>query len=72
MRSRLIGTVAGALLGALIGGGTGIVGGVFGGVAGASIFTLIGAVWGFSALPDAVTTVRRWQTKRETLNDMEK
>lgn len=61
--SRVAGTIGGAFLGLFIGGGTGIVGGVFGGVAGASIFMLIGAVWGFSAGPDLAQAIRRWRSK---------
>lgn len=51
-KSRFYGALGGGIVGFLVGSGTGIVGGIFGAVAGASIFTLIGALWGFSAGPD--------------------
>lgn len=63
MKERIAGTIVGALLGIFIGGGTGIVGGIFGGVAGASVFMIIGAVWGFSAGPDLAQAIRRWQNR---------
>ncbi|RVO89732.1 hypothetical protein CN089_27065 [Sinorhizobium meliloti] len=55
--------IAGAVGGALIGSGTGTVGGIFGGVAGASIFTISGAAWGFSAGPDVANAIRRWRAR---------
>lgn len=63
MKERIAGTIGGVLFGAFIGGGTGIVGGMFGGVAGASVFMLIGALWGFSAGPDLAQAVRRWRNR---------
>lgn len=63
VKARFIGVVGGGLLGAFLGAGTGIVGGVFGGVAGASIFTVIGAVWGFSLGPDIERVIRRWRSR---------
>lgn len=62
MKARIAGTIGGALVGFLIGAGTGIVGGIFGGVAGVSIFTVVGAAWGFSAGPDFANAIRRWRT----------
>lgn len=63
MKVRVIGTIAGGLLGSIIGAGTGIVGGPFGAMAGASVFTVGGAVWGFSAAPDVVRTISRWRSR---------
>ena len=40
------------LLGFFGGAGTGIVGGIFGAIAGVSLFTVIGAIYGWSAGPD--------------------
>jgi len=64
MIARVIGTACGAILGAMIGSGTGIVGGPFGAVAGASIFTIGGAIWGFSAGPDIVGQFRKWRSRK--------
>ncbi|RVE89435.1 hypothetical protein CN172_20140 [Sinorhizobium meliloti] len=63
MKARIAGAVGGALIGFMIGSGTGIVGGIFGGVAGASIFTISGAAWGFSAGPDVANAIRRWRAR---------
>lgn len=62
-KARLIGTAAGAILGAILGTGTGIVGGVFGAIAGLTVFTIIGALWGFSAGPDLAQLLTRWRFK---------
>lgn len=61
---RIVGVVAGATAGATIGTGTGIVGGPFGAVAGFSVFTIGGAIWGFSAGPDAAQKIADWRNKR--------
>lgn len=63
MKSRVLGSLAGAAIGFMIGSGTGIVGGVFGAKAGVLIFTAIGAVWGWSAGPDLVKLIQRWRGK---------
>ncbi len=52
MRLRILGAALFGLVGFACGAGTGIVGGVFGSVAGASVFTILGAVYGWSAGPD--------------------
>lgn len=56
--------IAGATAGATVGAGTGIVGGPFGAVAGASVFTVIGVCWGFSAGPDAAQKIEEWRSKK--------
>ncbi|OCX66348.1 hypothetical protein BFP70_05625 [Thioclava sp. SK-1] len=63
MRNRVFGSLIGGTIGFLFGAGTGIVGGVFGAIAGVSVFTVIGAGWGWSAGPDLIQTVRRWRRK---------
>lgn len=66
MKSRLIGTIVGGLIGAVIGTGTEIVGGFFGAIAGMIVFTIGGAIWGFSAGPDLANQITRWQTRRNS------
>lgn len=63
MKTRLIGTAFGGVVGFLVGAGTGIVGGPFGAVAGVTVFTVGGAIWGFSAGPDLVRAINRWRSK---------
>jgi uncharacterized protein YcfJ len=63
VKSRIMGSLAGAFLGSMVGGGTGIVGGFFGAVAGVLVFTAIGAAWGWSAGPDLARLVQRWRHK---------
>ena len=48
----MIGALVFSLLGFFAGAGTGIVGGIFGAIAGVSLFTIIGAIYGWSAGPD--------------------
>ena len=50
--ARIVGSVVGAVVGALVGTGTGIVGGPFGAMAGLAVFTIGGAIYGWSAGPD--------------------
>ena len=63
MKSRILGSIVGLTIGFIAGAGTGIVGGIFGAIAGVSVFTLIGAAWGWSAGPDIVQTLERWRRK---------
>lgn len=63
MRNRVMGSLIGGATGFLLGAGTGIVGGAFGAIAGVSVFTVIGAGWGWSAGPDLAQSVRRWRRK---------
>ena len=51
------------MIGFFVGAGTGIVGGAFGAIAGVLVFTTIGVLWGWSAGPDLVQTVKRWRGK---------
>lgn len=64
MKFRIAGVLAGGSAGAMIGAGTGIVGGPFGAVAGMTVFAVGGALWGFSAGPDAERQISRWREKR--------
>ena len=52
IKQRVIGALVFGLLGFFGGAGTGIVGGIFGAIAGVSLFTVIGAIYGWSAGPD--------------------
>lgn len=65
MKARIVGVITGGSAGAMIGAGTGIVGGPFGAIAGMTVFAVGGAIWGFSAGPDAERQIARW---RETRN----
>ena len=70
--SRIAGVIAGATAGATIGAGTGIVGGPFGAIAGASVFTIGGAIWGFSAGPDAAQKIADWRNKNSSTKGADK
>jgi uncharacterized protein YcfJ len=71
MKARVAGVLAGGSAGAMIGAGTGIVGGPFGAVAGMTVFAIGGAVWGFSAGPDAERQFYRWREKRKPTREAE-
>lgn len=61
MRNRIIGIVVGATCGAFLGAGTGVAG-AFGGESGLTVFTLIGGLMGFFAVPDAIWLLTKIET----------
>lgn len=63
MKNRMIGSVIFGMLGLIAGAGTGIVGGVFGAIAGVGLFTVIGAIYGWSAGPDIASLISRLRRK---------
>ena len=60
-KARMVGVAVGAMIGAVTGAGTGFGGGPFGAVAVATVFTIIGAVWGLSAGPDVLRQINKWR-----------
>lgn len=64
IKVRIIGLVAFGMLGLLLGSGTEIVGGVFGAVAGLFVFSVIGAIYGWSAGPDIAKFIAKFLKRK--------
>jgi len=63
MKFRIFGSLAGCLLGAFLGSGTVIVGG-FGRIFGVLVFTVLGGLIGFLAVPDSKRVIEFFQSRK--------